>query len=172
MPNHYHLLLEIPDPENLSTMMAGFARSYVHYYQKEYSVGGHIWQGRFKSQPVEKETYLLTCARYIERNPVKAKMVKTAEEYKYSSAKYYIFGKSDGITTEDPCFETFGLNISERRKNYAEFLTSFDEEELALFGEKQYPIGSPLFKTKLIYTQGRYMPRRRGNIPISVAFDS
>ena len=65
MPNHYHILLEIKDPEKLSKMLAGLARSYVYHYQRNYNIGGHIWQGRFKSQPIEKEKYLLACGRYI-----------------------------------------------------------------------------------------------------------
>jgi putative transposase len=162
MPNHYHILLEIKDPENLSKMMAGLARSYVHYYQKNYKQGGHIWQGRFKSQPIEKESYLLRCGRYIERNPVEAKMTVLAKDYQYSSAKFYVHGISDGLTTEDPCFESFGNDISERRKNYAEFLKIFDEEGKALFTNYKSPLGGAQFKAKLIYSESRFMPRRKG----------
>jgi len=162
MPNHYHLLLEIKDPENLSKMMAGLARAYVYYYQKHYKQGGHIWQGRFKSQPVEKEKYLLRCGRYIERNPVEAKIVNLAEGYEYSSAKFYAYGIPDGLTTEDPCFESFGNDIAERRKNYAEFLKKFDEEDEVLFKNSETPVGSAQFKAKLIYTESRFMPKRKG----------
>jgi len=162
MPNHYHILLEIEDPEKLSKMMAGLARSYVHYYQKNYKLGGHIWRGRFKSQPIEKEKYLLRCGRYIERNPVKAKMVGLAEDYEYSSAKFYVYGMPDNLTKDDPCFESFGDAITERRKNYADFLKVFDEEEESLFKNDESPIGSTQFKAKLIYTKSRFMPRRKG----------
>ena len=162
MPNHYHILLEIKDPENLSKMMAGLARSYVYYYQKNYKQTGHIWQGRFKSQPIEKEKYLLRCGRYIERNPVEAKMANLAEDYEYSSAKFYVYGISDGLTTEDPCFDSFGNNIIERRKYYAEFLKTYDKEEDALFKNGETPVGSAKFKAKLIYKESRFMPRRKG----------
>ena len=65
MPNHYHLLLEIEEPEKLSSVMSGLARSYVYYHHKKYQLSGHLWQGRFKSQAVEKDlgdsgTVLLT----------------------------------------------------------------------------------------------------------------
>ena len=162
MPNHYHILLEIKNPENLSKMMAGLARSYVYYYQRNYKLGGHIWQGRFKSQPIEKERYLLRCGRYIERNPVEAKMVKLAENYQYSSARFYVYGASDNLTKLDPCFESFGNGITERRKNYAEFLKVFDEEEKTLFTNYESPIGSAQFKAKLVYNESRFMPRRKG----------
>ena len=163
IPNHYHLLLEMRDPINLSKMMAGLGRSYVYYYQRHYKLGGHIWQGRFKSQPIEKEKHLLACGRYIERNPVRAKIVDHAEDYEYSSAKFYVYGKEDGLTKVDPCFESFGSNISTRQRSYASFLSIYDEKEELLFeGDDELPIGSSEFKTKLIYSQGRYYPRRKG----------
>jgi len=74
MPNHYYLLLELDNPERLSSIMAGLARAYVYYYHHKYQSSGHLWQGRFKSQPIEKEHYLLSCGRYIERNPVKVRI--------------------------------------------------------------------------------------------------
>ncbi len=162
MPNHYHIVLEIANPENLSKMMAGLARSYVHYYQKNYKVGGHIWQGRFKSQPIEKEKYLMRCGRYIERNPVEAKMVRLAEDYEYSSARFYIYGISDGLTKNDPCFESFGVDTAKRRKNYSEFLKTFDKEERVLFKNSELPVGGAQFKARLIYAESRFMPRRKG----------
>lgn len=161
MPNHYHILLEIKNPEHLSRMMAGLGRAYVYYYQRNYNLGGHIWQGRFKSQPIEKEPYLLACGRYIERNPLEAKMVNSAEEYEYSSAKFYVNGAPDHLTKEDPYFESFGQDVSQRRKNYAEFLKEFNEEEKVLF-ENELPLGNGQFKAKLFYAEGRYMPRRKG----------
>lgn len=174
MPNHYHILIEIQDPAGLSKMMAGLGRSYVYYYQKQYKLGGHIWQGRFKSQPIEKEKYLLSCARYIERNPVKAKIVEIAEEYKYSSAGYYVYDKTDGITNPDPSFESFGNDITERRLNYSNFLKIYDEKEgETLFkGDIDTPIGDIDFKSKLVYSQGRYLPRRKGRPRECVIFAS
>jgi len=165
MPNHYHILIEIKAPENLSKIMAGIARSYVHYYQRNYKLGGHIWQGRFKSQPIEKESYLLACGRYIERNPVKAKMVNKAEEYKYSSAKCYIYGTPDGLTKEDPCFNSFGKDAADRRKRYSEYLAISNEHEESLFKDSESPVGSAQFKAKLIYKDGRHIPRRKGRGP-------
>ena len=75
MSNHYHLLLEILEPEKISHCMAGLGRAYTHYYHKTYSTAGYLWQGRFKLQPIEKESYLLACGRYIERNPVRVGIV-------------------------------------------------------------------------------------------------
>ena len=164
MPNHYHILLEIDEPERLSSIMAGIARSYVYYYHFKYKSAGHLWQGRFKSQPIEKELYLLSCGRYIERNPVKANMVNFAEEYPYSSARFYIFGKQDNITAEDPLVESFGIQIDERRKAYKEFLETFDSEEDQIFKNLESPQGSKEFLKRLIKEKGLFLPRRQGRV--------
>ncbi len=66
MPNHFHLLL-VPQGENsLSKFMQWVMTSYVRYYHKKNKTSGHIWQGRFKSFIVEKDSYYLTLMRYIE----------------------------------------------------------------------------------------------------------
>jgi putative transposase len=75
MGNHFHLLLPLPDPRRLSGMMAGMLRSYTHYCHRRYGFVGRLWQGRFKSPAVETETYLFSCGRSIERNPVEAGLV-------------------------------------------------------------------------------------------------
>jgi len=162
MPNHYHLLLEIKKPERLSSIMSGLARSYVYCYHKKYQSCGHLWQGRFQSQPIQKETYLLACGRYIERNPVKANLTTYAEDYLYSSANYYIYGKQDNLTTEDPLFSTFANEILQRRKEYKRFVETFDSEQESLFENLKYPRGSKEFVNKLINDKGLYLPKRRG----------
>lgn len=163
MSNHYHLLLEIAKPERISSIMSGLARSYVYHLHKRYQFSGHLWQGRFKSQPIQKELYLLACGRYIERNPVKANMVSFAENYPYSSAAYYVFGKQDGLTFEDPLFgDTFGAQLDQRRYKYKEFLKTFDAEEERLFENLESPQGSKEFLRRLIKDKGLFLPRRRG----------
>lgn len=162
MPNHYHLLLEIDRPERISKVMAGLNRAYTHYYHKTYSSSGFLWQGRFKLQPVQKEKYLIACGRYIERNPVRIKVVLEAQDYLYSSARFYCFGKQDGITTEDPSFIEFGREINQRQLAYREFLCSFDIEEERIFADLENLPGDKDFIRKLVKEYGRYLPRRRG----------
>lgn len=164
MLNHYHLLLELEAPESLSVMMAGLSRAYTHYYHATYHTAGYLWQGRFKSRPVEKELYLIACGRYIERNPVRAGIVLDAYEYPYSSAQFYCTGKPDGITTEDPAFCEFGEDVITRQNSYSEFLRKFDSEEERSFENFEYPLGSREFVQRLLKINGRYMPRRRGGV--------
>ena len=162
MPNHYHLLLEIEEPERISRIMSGLARSYVYHHHRKYQSSGHLWQGRFKSQPIQKELYLLACGRYIERNPVRSNMVSFAWDYPYTSARSYVLGIEDNTTALDPLFATFGDEITIRRKEYKEFLETFDSEQESLFENLEYPRGSQEFLTKLIKEKGLYLPRRRG----------
>jgi REP element-mobilizing transposase RayT len=85
MDNHYHLLLENQN-ENLSDGMRQINSRYAIYFNKKYKRVGHLWQDRFKSWFVLDEAYLFTLFRYIEANPVKAKMARKIGEYRYSAA--------------------------------------------------------------------------------------
>lgn len=162
MPNHYHLLLEIEEPEGISKFMAGLSRAYTHYYHRVYLTSGFLWQGRFKLQPIQKEKYLIACGRYIERNPVRAKIVLNVQDYIYSSGKFYCDGRGDGITVEDPTFAEFGKSLIERQEAYKEFLHNFDYEEEKSFAALEEPHGDKAFIRRLIKENGRYMPRRKG----------
>ncbi|TAM38227.1 hypothetical protein EPN54_04500 [bacterium] len=162
MNNHYHILFEIETPENTSKFMAGLARAYTHYHHKTYHGSGFLWQGRFKLQPVQKEKYLIICGRYIERNPVQANVVLEAQNYPYSSSRFYCSGFHDGITFEDPLYKDFGNESNTRQEKYKEFLRNFDSEEEKAFQELESPQGDKEFIKKLIKEGGRYMPRRKG----------
>jgi putative transposase len=85
MPNHFHLLLIPQEEKSLSRLMQWVMTSHVRYYHKKNKTSGHIWQGRYKSFMVEKESYYLTLIRYIEANASRAKLVKRAEEWNYGS---------------------------------------------------------------------------------------
>lgn len=164
MSNHYHLLLEIDDPEKISSFMAGLNRAYSCYHHKAYSSTGFLWQGRFKLQPVQKDNYLIACGRYIERNPVKANIVQESLHYPYSSTLFYCLGKKDDLTIEDPLFCNFGSDIHKRRLAYKEFLKNFDIEEERHFSNLEQPVGDKEFLKRLIILNSRYVPRRRGRI--------
>jgi REP element-mobilizing transposase RayT len=83
MSNHYHLLLE-NSRENLSAGMRQINSSYAQYYNKRYKRTGHLWQDRFKSWYLFDEHYLFTLFRYLEFNPIEAKISKKVGEYHYT----------------------------------------------------------------------------------------
>ena len=89
MGNHIHLLLK-EGAEPLTQVFKRIAGSYVYWYNWKYHRSGHLFQDRFKSEPVEDDGYFLTVLRYIHQNPVKAQICKYAEEYPYSSMVAYL----------------------------------------------------------------------------------
>ncbi len=84
MGNHYHLLLETPDG-NLSKGMRQMNGVYTQRFNRKHKRVGHVFQGRYKAIIVQKETYLLELARYIVLNPVRARMVRSAKDWPWSS---------------------------------------------------------------------------------------
>src|SRR6267143_3242791 len=88
MPNHWHLAVWPRQDRDLSRFMNWLTLTHTQrWHQHRHSVGeGHLYQGRFKSFPVETNEYLLTVCRYVERNPVRAGLVERAEQWRWSSA--------------------------------------------------------------------------------------
>jgi REP-associated tyrosine transposase len=86
MTNHYHLLLDTPDA-NLSLGMRQLNGAFTQRSNRRHARGGHVFQGRFHSILVERETHLLELARYIVLNPVRARMAQAAEAYTWSSLR-------------------------------------------------------------------------------------
>jgi len=89
MSNHYHLLIQTQKP-NLSKFMRHLNSAYAIYFNKKYNRSGHLWQGRFKSWYVTNKGYLFTLMRYIEQNPMRAKIVESMEAYPYASYRHFM----------------------------------------------------------------------------------
>ena len=89
MGNHLHILLK-EGKEEIDLIVKRIAGSYVYWYNRKYRRTGHLFQDRFKSEPVDDDRYFLTVLRYIHQNPIKAKICKTAEQYRYSSMNEYL----------------------------------------------------------------------------------
>jgi putative transposase len=104
MPNHVHLILV---PENEESLALAIGKVHLRYSRRiNFREGwrGHLFQGRFASYVMD-EHYLLSCARYIERNPVRAKLASHPAEWRWSSARAHIDGLADGIVDVDPLLE-------------------------------------------------------------------
>ncbi len=87
MPNHFHLILWPRQEGSLSRWMQWLTTSHVRRYHRHYNSSGHVWQGRFKSFPIQSDEHLLTVMRYVERNPVRAMSipVRKAQNWPWSS---------------------------------------------------------------------------------------
>ncbi len=88
MTNHYHILLETKQ-KNISKAIQFLNDKYAKYFNKKYKRSGHLWQGRFKSYSIYDDTHFWITSKYIERNPLKAGMVKTVDTYMYNSFFQY-----------------------------------------------------------------------------------
>jgi len=123
MPNHTHLLAWAAELSQLSQAMHQLQRRYWFYMRRQYRLTGHLWQGRYHSFPIESEAYLLEAARYIERNPLEAKLVTTLAEYPWSSYTAYISDRRPPIpVTPTPLYAGLGPTPSKRREAYRVFV--------------------------------------------------
>ena len=122
MADHFHLLGQIEKGEELPRLMQYLLFEYSRWYRKRARYSGHLWQGRYKSPLIEQESYFLECGRYIERNPLRAGIVKHAEDDPWSSYRHYALGEVDSLVDEDPYYAGLGLDPETRQRNYREFI--------------------------------------------------
>lgn len=119
MGNHLHILLKEGE-ENLSLMLKRIGGSYVYWYNLKYHRSGHLFQDRFKSEPVENDSHFLTVMRYIHQNPIKAGICKSLDGYKFSSYSEYI--NRAKLVDTDFCFEIID------REQFIEFNNQFNDD--------------------------------------------
>lgn len=122
MSNHLHLLLAIAVAEHLPKFMQAVLQGYGRWYKAQTRYWGHVWQGRFKSPLIPEESYFLEAGRYIERNPLRAKMVEELATYPWSSYRYYALGEPNPLIAEDPYYAQLGSTATARQAAYREFV--------------------------------------------------
>ncbi|MEN6390483.1 MAG: transposase [Syntrophomonas sp.] len=110
MDNHIHLIMR-NDRYNISTIMRGIATSYAMFFNIKYNRVGHVFQGRFKSEPVVDDRYLLSVLRYVHNNPVKAGIVEKPEHYAWSSYYSYISPEEIKLGDVRSVLEMFSSNL-------------------------------------------------------------
>ena len=159
MTNHVHLLVEPSAEDGLGNMVQSLGRRYVQYINQTYKRTGTLWEGRFNSTLVSKDEYLLACSRYIELNPVRAKMVENPKDYSWSSFGFRGEGKRDILLDEDPVYLGLGKTKTERELNYKKyFLNNISDEEINLMRtatQKGCIIGNKEFIGKMSRLSGR-----------------
>lgn len=96
MPNHVHLVLRTADA-SLDRFMQSLQQSYTQRFNRRYGQVGHVFQGRYKALLCETDEYLITLVRYVHLNPVRAGLVKRAEDYPYSGHRAYLAGVATGL---------------------------------------------------------------------------
>lgn len=126
MGNHIHILVQ-ETKEPIELLMKRIATRFVYWYNIKYRRAGHLFQDRFKSEPIENELYLLTVIRYIHQNPIKAGLCKRVSDYEFSSYKEYF--KDSDLIDSDYIFEIIEKEAFETFNNEKTFDTFLDIEE-------------------------------------------
>jgi len=124
MTNHVHLMLRTDSSEALGKFMHGVQRSYFLLRQRSEGLSGHLWETPYGCSPIEKESYLLECARYVERNPIEAGLAKNPEDYRWSSYRCYAYGTEDPLVTFSPLYQSLGTTPQQRQGAYRTYVSS------------------------------------------------
>ena len=156
MPNHVHLILVPQDADGLRAALGEAHRRYSRQVNFREGWRGYLWQGRFASFPMD-EPYLLACARYVELNPVRARLARRARDWKWSSARAHLAGRDDGLVAVRPLLDLapdwaglLGQELGE------------DEGKAIRAGERTgRPLGSATFIGQLEKKLGRTLAKQK-----------
>ncbi len=136
MPNHFHLLMRPDHGDDLSRGMQWLMTSHVRRYHGCHRSSGHVWQGRYKSFVVQEDAHLLTVARYIEGNPVRAGLTGSASNWRWSS-----HGETSGIVPRR-LTDALPLSLPEGWTEFVDAaLTPLEQERLQRSVDRQRPFG-------------------------------
>jgi putative transposase len=146
MPNHFHIVVKTIRAEELSRFMQWVMTSHVRRYHAHHKTSGHVWQGRFKSFAIQADEHLIMALRYVESNPIRAGLVKSAEGWGWSSHLERISRKKfTGILDELPI---------ELPRNWYQYVDEpLTEKELYRIRQnvvRQSPYGSLEWRVKIV----------------------
>ncbi|MGI6685228.1 MAG: transposase [Bacillota bacterium] len=130
MDNHVHLLIN-DNGNDISKIIKSINVSYAYYFNHNYKRVGHLFQDRFKSEIVENDNYLLALTAYIHNNPVKARIVRLPEEYKWSSFKSYL-GKDriwGSLVNVERVLGIMSGNRKEAMAEYYKYVLKYDSTD-------------------------------------------
>ena len=159
MPNHVHLIAVPQSEDGLRRAIGEAHKKYSNRINSRENWRGHLWQGRFSSFPMD-QSYLFVATRYIEMNPVHARLVKSPEKYPWSSAFAHLSGYDDRLVKTKPLLEIVG--------DWETFL--FDPLSGNEFGDlKRHektgrPLGGPDFISKLENDLNRSLKRLKPGV--------
>lgn len=153
MTNHVHLLLTPKHAAAVPRLIMSLGRRYVQYINRTYRRTGTLWDSRYKSSVVQAETYLLTCQRYIELNPVRAAMVEDPAHYRWTSYRHNALGQTDSRITPHPLYMAIGATDKSRQSAYrALFRASLDDaaiDDIRLALNQNQPLGNTKFYNQI-----------------------
>ncbi len=156
MPNHVHLIIVPETEEGLRRALGETHRRYTRLINFREGWRGHLWQGRFASFPMD-EPHLLTAARYVELNPVRARIVDKPEAYKWSSASAHLSGSNDQLVKTQALLDL----IEDWQGFLSAPLKDKELEELRRHENTGRPLGSESFIRRIERLLGRVLGFRK-----------
>lgn len=153
MTNHVHLLLSFECAQSPARLMKHLGQRYTQYFNRTYERSGTLWDGRYRSGPVQTEGYLLACQRYIELNPVRAGMVRHPAQYRWSSYRVNAQGEACSLVSHHPVYTSLGAHAHRRCAAYRElFRQQLDDglvDEIRKAGNGNYVLGNSRFAKEI-----------------------
>ncbi|MDE1898372.1 MAG: transposase [Xanthomonadaceae bacterium] len=122
MDNHVHLLVTPPMAGAIPRLMQKLGRQYVGQFNARHRRTGTLWEGRYKACLVDSESYMLRCYRYIDLNPVRARMTDDPAGYPWSSCATHCGDRDDSLLTPHPAYTALGRTVHERGAAYQALL--------------------------------------------------
>jgi putative transposase len=168
MTNHVHLIVDPGvDAGSLSLLMKRLAGRHTRRLNRLERRSGTAWGGRFKCSPIDTDRYLLACNRYVELNPVRARMVADPDEYSWSSYRARMGLAACDWLDPDPCFLALGSTTERRRECYRAFIEQgISQTEIAFIRgavQRNQLTGHEAFIGRIEQLFGeRIVPRERG----------
>ncbi len=150
MPDHVHLILVPSHEDGLRAALGETHRRYARHINARQEWRGHLWQERFHSFPMD-EDHLLTCARYVELNPLRAKLARRPEAWQWSSARAHLEGREDGVVKVAALLD----RVPDWRSFLAEGLDAAALAPIRRHGRTGHPLGSAEFFDRLETILGR-----------------
>ena len=124
MINHIHLLIKATKAADLPKFMQAILQGYASYFRKKYLSVGFIFQNRYKSKLIDNDAYLLECGRYIERNPLRSKIISEFFKYRWSSYLLYAKGeRNDVVKLLNPLYLNLADTDEKRRELYVNYVS-------------------------------------------------
>jgi len=153
MTNHVHLLITPLEEEGIGKVMQMLGRYYVQYYNYTYQRTGTLWEGRYKATLIDYESYLLTCMRYIELNPVRAGMVSHPSEYPWSSYHCNALGQPNEMVVPHIEYQRLDKTDETRQAAYRQLfkhrIADDSLEEIREATNKAWVLGNDRFKRRI-----------------------
>ncbi|WP_252183540.1 transposase [Rossellomorea vietnamensis] len=133
MDNHVHLLVK-ETKESISDFMKRLSSSYVYWYNVKYQRCGHLFQERFNSENVESDAYFITVLRYIHQNPLKAGLVRSVWDSKWTSIREYV--RKVKLVEIDRGLNLFSSDRQLARKRFIDYMQKHNNDQCLDINEK------------------------------------